>query len=51
VTGVRVAPEDPVGLVESLAHPDVRLVTLTVTEKGYRLSLIRDGPGRATSPG
>ena len=35
--GVLVGPEDPVALVAAMAHPDVHLVTLTVTEKGYRL--------------
>ncbi|MCB2099623.1 MAG: mannitol dehydrogenase family protein [Rhodobacterales bacterium] len=32
---VLVAPEDPAGLIACLAHPGVRIVTLTVTEKGY----------------
>ncbi|WP_114953842.1 mannitol dehydrogenase family protein [Sphingosinicella terrae] len=36
VREVLVAPEDPRTLVEALAAPEVRLVTLTVTEKGYR---------------
>jgi fructuronate reductase len=49
VTGVRVAPEDPSGLVERLAHPDVHLATLTITEKGYKLdpasgALLTDDP-------
>ncbi|PYE86595.1 mannitol dehydrogenase family protein [Phyllobacterium leguminum] len=30
-----VAPEDPRGLVETLADPGIRIVTITVTEKGY----------------
>ncbi|KXF75107.1 mannitol dehydrogenase [Paramesorhizobium deserti] len=30
-----VAPEDPKGLVEILANPGIRIVTITVTEKGY----------------
>mmetsp|Transcript_5994 Transcript_5994/g.17865 ORF Transcript_5994/g.17865 Transcript_5994/m.17865 type:complete len:546 (+) Transcript_5994:122-1759(+) len=30
-----VAGEDPAGVVELLASPDVRIVSLTVTEKGY----------------
>ncbi|UIJ45325.1 mannitol dehydrogenase family protein [Sphingomonas cannabina] len=34
---VLVAPESPVAVVEALASPDVHIVTLTVTEKGYRL--------------
>lgn len=35
--GVVVAPEDPDALVEAMAQADVHIVTLTVTEKGYRL--------------
>ena len=35
--GVRVGPEDPEGLVGVMADADVHIVTLTVTEKGYRL--------------
>ena len=35
--GVLVAPENPVALIKSLAHPDTHIVTLTVTEKGYWL--------------
>ncbi len=34
-TGLLVAPEDPAGLVARLAHPHTKIVTLTVTEKGY----------------
>ena len=37
VQGVRVAPEDPAAVVAAMAAPSVHLVTLTVTEKGYRL--------------
>jgi fructuronate reductase len=37
VQGVRVGPEDPRALVEAMAGPEVHLVTLTVTEKGYKL--------------
>lgn len=35
--GVLVAPEDPGRLVAAMADADVHLVTLTVTEKGYKL--------------
>lgn len=35
--GVMVGPEDPAALVAAMADPDVHIVTLTVTEKGYRL--------------
>lgn len=35
--GVLVAPEDPAALVRAMAAPQVHLVTLTVTEKGYKL--------------
>ncbi|QYF87725.1 mannitol dehydrogenase family protein [Brevundimonas sp. PAMC22021] len=47
--GVLVAPEDPAALVAAMAHADVHIVTLTVTEKGYRLDpatgdLLTDDP-------
>lgn len=32
---VLVAPEDPDAVLAAMAKPDVRIVTLTVTEKGY----------------
>lgn len=32
---VLVGPENPDALVAQLSHPDIRLVTLTITEKGY----------------
>lgn len=35
--GVLVGPEDPAALVAAMAEADVHIVTLTVTEKGYRL--------------
>ncbi|MNK19928.1 Mannitol 2-dehydrogenase [compost metagenome] len=35
--GVLVGPEDPATLVAAMADVDVHIVTLTVTEKGYRL--------------
>ncbi|SEA33361.1 mannitol dehydrogenase family protein [Rubrimonas cliftonensis] len=36
VVGVLVAREDPAAVLEAMADPAVRIVTLTVTEKGYR---------------
>ena len=50
--GVLVAPEDPAQLVQAMAKPEVHLVTLTVTEKGYKLdpaagALIHDDPDLA----
>lgn len=33
--GVLVARRDPAALVAAMAEPDVRIVTLTITEKGY----------------
>lgn len=36
--GVLVGPEDPAALVAAMADADVHIVTLTVTEKGYRLA-------------
>lgn len=35
--GVLVGPDDPAALVAAMADADVHIVTLTVTEKGYRL--------------
>ena len=35
--GVLVGPEDPAALVAAMAGAEVHIVTLTVTEKGYRL--------------
>jgi len=35
--GVLVGPEDPAALVAAMAEAEVHIVTLTVTEKGYRL--------------
>jgi len=32
---VLVAPEDPGAVLDAIAHPDTRIVSLTVTEKGY----------------
>lgn len=37
VRDVLVAPENPAALVETLAAPETHIVTLTVTEKGYKL--------------
>lgn len=37
VLDVAVAPEDPAAVVEMLADADTHIVTLTVTEKGYKL--------------
>ena len=35
VKGILVAPEDPRALVAAMAQPSVKIVSLTVTEKGY----------------
>ena len=37
VRDVLVAPDDPAALVTAMAHRDCHIVTLTVTEKGYKL--------------
>ena len=49
VQGVLVAPRDPGALVQALADEDVHIVTLTITEKGYKLDpvtgrLLTDDP-------
>jgi fructuronate reductase len=35
LTRLRVAPEDPPAVFDAIAHPETRIVSLTVTEKGY----------------
>ena len=35
VNRILVAPEDPAALLDAMAHPDTRIVSLTVTEKAY----------------
>lgn len=40
---ILVAPEDPEAVVAAMASPDVHLVTLTVTEKGYGLDRATGG--------
>lgn len=35
VQRVMVAPDDPAALLDSLSDPNIKLVTLTITEKGY----------------
>lgn len=35
LAGVHVAPEDPAGLLRLMADPAIRIVSLTITEKGY----------------
>ena len=50
---VLVAPENPAALVAALARPDTHIVTLTVTEKGYKLDpasgqLLLDDPDVAS---
>lgn len=53
VADVLVAPENPNAVVDALANPDTHIVTLTVTEKGYRLdpasgALMLDDPDVAS---
>ncbi|WP_420143106.1 mannitol dehydrogenase family protein [Sphingobium sp.] len=49
VLDVKVAPEDPAAVVAMLADADTHIVTMTVTEKGYKLdpasgALLTDDP-------
>jgi mannitol 2-dehydrogenase len=32
------APESPIAVIEKMAHPDVKIITLTITEGGYNLN-------------
>lgn len=50
VRDVLVAPDDPAALVAALARPEVSLVTLTVTEKGYCIDPAT-GALRTSDPG
>lgn len=43
VRQVLVAPENPQAVVGALASPDTHIVTLTITEKGYRLDRASGG--------
>ncbi|MGF7149340.1 fructuronate reductase [Sphingomonas zeicaulis] len=43
VQTVLVAPEDPAAVVAAIASPDTHLVTLTITEKGYKLDRATGG--------
>jgi fructuronate reductase len=47
VQAVLVAPENPAAVVAALAAPETHVVTLTITEKGYKL---RDGQLNANDP-
>lgn len=42
---VIVAPENPAAVIAALASPDIHVVSLTITEKGYYLSADTSGPG------
>ncbi len=43
VQEVLVAPEDPRAVIAALASPDAHIVTLTITEKGYKLDRATGG--------
>ena len=45
----RFAPDDPEGVLERLADPDTRIVSLTVTEGGYQISPVT-GEFELTAP-
>ncbi|MBH1999986.1 MAG: mannitol dehydrogenase family protein, partial [Sphingomonadaceae bacterium] len=56
VHDVIVAPDDPQALLAALASPDTHIVTLTITEKGYKLdpatgALIEEDPQLAADLG
>ncbi len=35
ITDVLVAPEDPISVIDTMADPAIKIVSLTITEKGY----------------
>ncbi|MGR3514400.1 MAG: mannitol dehydrogenase family protein [Paracoccaceae bacterium] len=43
VADVHVAPEDPTAIVNLLADPAIKIVSLTITEKGYGLDPVTGG--------
>jgi fructuronate reductase len=49
ITEALVAPEDPGMVLDAMARPETRIITLTVTEKGYCQNP-RDGSLKATHP-
>ncbi len=51
VRGVLVAPEEPVAVIAALAAPETRIVSLTITEKGYCRTPSGDLDEAAAGPG
>jgi mannitol 2-dehydrogenase len=52
ITSYLFAPHDPAAVLDRLIDPDVRIVTMTVTESGYNMhrvsgEFVADGPGIA----
>ena len=41
--------EDPIGTIERMASPDVKIISLTITEFGYRVPLTK-GKGLSHPP-
>ena len=37
------APENPIAVIEKMAHPDIKIISLTITEGGYNLN---EGTGK-----
>lgn len=50
IVDYRLAPADPDGALERLAHPDTRIVSLTITEGGYNIDAVT-GEFNAADPG
>ena len=45
----RVVASDPLAVLDTLCSPSIRIVTLTVTEKGYGIDLANRAPGYVQS--
>ncbi|MBO0680354.1 mannitol dehydrogenase family protein [Mycolicibacterium sp. S2-37] len=45
IVDYRFAPDDPEGVIELLAAPTTRIITLTITEGGYDVAAIEDDAG------
>src|SRR5690349_15492842 len=45
IVDYRYAPDDREGVIELLAAPTTRIISLTITEGGYNVDAVKDGPG------
>ena len=51
IVDYRYAPDDPESVIELLAAPSTRIVSLTITEGGYNIDSLDDGRRQRVRPG